>query len=313
MSIRASLSVLFIGFLATFSFLFFKDYFSKTNISESPVNAVVSEYSSFPQVSPQTFPSLFSDNQNYSSEKSLTDLKKIVEEITSPEIKNNPSVSDLLTPVVSPFFGDKTPSSLIDNQSVENPTLSEEEIFSNLWPDYYLSHLSKIQDLMVENNFISSAEKISFDSEEKIYNFLEKFSLFYKSVANLTDDEFLSLKEKLAKVPELKSEQRKELLKNKLSFLDLFGNFIKTAEASWIGVPPFCYKDLAPGNTAVGFSSPVFCCNCGQFCNVHGCNFVYDCGFSGAACTIQMGCLNSVCQGFPNAIWDPGTDMCGCG
>lgn len=166
---------------------------------------------------------------------------------------------------------------------------------------------------MVEQNFISSSQKTSFDSEEKIYSFLEKFASFYKSVAGLSDDEFLSLKEKLNKIPELKAEQREELLKKKLSFLDLFGNFFKTAEAAWIGVPPFCYKDLAPGNPVVGFSSPNYCCNCGQFCNVHGCNFVYDCGIGGAACTIQLGCLNSVCRSFPNALWDPATTMCGCG
>lgn len=96
----------------------------------------------------------------------------------------------------------------------------------------------------------------------------------------------------------------------------LFG--AKTAMAQIPGVPgwhtiPDCYKDLNPAFFVPGFNAWDACCNCGLFCAPIGCTFVPDCGPFGAACNTPLGCLNAICIGWPNAIYDYTTGICGCG
>lgn len=85
------------------------------------------------------------------------------------------------------------------------------------------------------------------------------------------------------------------------------------ANAAWVRSPD-CYKDDDPGNQILGFNGSTFCCNCGlrhrSRCRWR---FVNDCGTNGSGCDIQLGCLNKVCGGKPNAIWDPASGICGCG
>ncbi|MBI4032213.1 hypothetical protein HY374_00735 [Candidatus Berkelbacteria bacterium] len=85
----------------------------------------------------------------------------------------------------------------------------------------------------------------------------------------------------------------------------------RPAEAGW-NVFPDCYKDDDPGNRTPGFNAGSFCCNCGLRCGKF-CVFIFDCGQNGQNCDVQLGCLNAVCQAHPNAIWDPGSGICGCG
>lgn len=86
--------------------------------------------------------------------------------------------------------------------------------------------------------------------------------------------------------------------------------------AGWTTAPD-CYKDDDPSSRALGFNAASFCCNCGivWICGKGGCVpvFVPDCGPDSSVCDVPLGCLNAVCKDKPNAIWDPGSGICGCG
>ena len=92
--------------------------------------------------------------------------------------------------------------------------------------------------------------------------------------------------------------------------------FLKPAFAGWY-TSPDCYKDDDPKYQPLGSNTQVGCCNCGFIivCTPAGCYLVPvdDCGTGGAICDIQVGCLNGVCEDWPNAIWDEDTETCGCG
>ena len=97
--------------------------------------------------------------------------------------------------------------------------------------------------------------------------------------------------------------------------LDGIGYVIMQAKPVYAGgnTGKDCYKDDDPGNKKKGSNSKVFCCNCGLYCTPSGCVDVKDCGEKGKACNVQLGCLNRVCGGTPNAIWDKESGTCGCG
>jgi len=294
--------------LAVFSFLFFLG--KKTSFSLGQEN-------------PLTFS--FSNKTDSSDVSSEERTQRFYDFIKNPSFAPSPSLEKIAESFSKSFSNSqKSSDSLVDNNSsnpvVSNPpqnnappSLSEKEIFNKLWPDYYRDYLSETQNFLLTENVISSADKKEFKTENEIYSFLNVFAGYYRFAAGLTDADFLSLKEKLDNVPNLKAEQRKKIISGDLSFFDFFKNLVNSANAAWVGTPPFCYKDLTPGNPSPGISSPVFCCNCGFHCNIHGCTFIYNCGPGGAACNVQLGCLNSTCRSFPNGIWDSSTSMCGCG
>lgn len=105
---------------------------------------------------------------------------------------------------------------------------------------------------------------------------------------------------------------------------------VEPAYAQWV-TNPDCYKDDNPNYNTVGFNGWAFCCNCGikiYVCGDSCCEEWHDdCGENNRDCegdcgTIKLGCLNLVCENWPNAIWDrldDGADypnptgICGCG
>lgn len=91
----------------------------------------------------------------------------------------------------------------------------------------------------------------------------------------------------------------------------------KPAYAGWY-TSPDCYKDDNENYNVEGFNGWAFCCNCGIKCYGYYCVYVEDCGQNSANCDYPLGCLNLICQSWPNAIWDgfnnpDGTGICGCG
>jgi len=191
----------------------------------------------------------------------------------------------------------------------QTKTLSEAEVFSKLWPNYYLNHLKEIQNYLLEQNLIT--ESSSFENQAEIYNFLNLYLTEYKTLANLTDEEFNDLQNKINNSKNIKQTQREAIIGD-ISFLKIFNNLIKTAEASYV-TGAFWYKDDAPGNASPGISSPNTCGNCGIEIRRGTDRFHQNCGSYGVLCDIHLGCLNGTCRAFPNAIWDPSTTMCGCG
>lgn len=191
-------------------------------------------------------------------------------------------------------------------------------VFNRLWPDYYRAALSDIQDFLVSQGYLSSSAQSELDSSESIFRFLNDFASVYQSVANLSSSEYGSLLSRLDSSVVIKSQQRQEIigdlsLVNRLfSWLNLKPAIVRASYVSTAG-GGLCYKDDAPGNTAPGVSSPIFACNDGFHCNADGCTYVSDCGPYSASCNVDLGCLNRICSGFQNAIWDPGSGMCGCG
>jgi len=105
------------------------------------------------------------------------------------------------------------------------------------------------------------------------------------------------------------------LFKNIFEGLKYVFYVAEPANAAWIRGGD-CYKDDAPypGAPPLGYNGATFCCNCG-FVHRSRCrwSFRFDCGTGGSACDIQLGCLNRICGGTPNAIWDPSSGLCGCG
>lgn len=107
----------------------------------------------------------------------------------------------------------------------------------------------------------------------------------------------------------------KKLIGDLFSFLSNLLPIAPEAKAFWYTFPD-CYKDDIPVYPVPGFSLWDPFCNSGFYC-AYGCTFVYDCGYQGVYCNVPIGCLNLICRAWPNAIWDavwyPGTGICGCG
>ncbi|OGZ03897.1 MAG: hypothetical protein A2430_01635 [Candidatus Liptonbacteria bacterium RIFOXYC1_FULL_36_8] len=305
--------------IAIFSFLFFLYRYNRSAISSILENPLVFSFQNNSQS--------LSINSLSEAEKSasLERAKNFYDFLKNPSFEPSPSLEKIAEPFTKSFSDSlkslnsskndasqtSTSNSSPENFSLSRPT--EEEIFTKLWPDYYRRHLSDIQDFLLIENIISPADKKEFKTESEIYSFLNVFADYYRSAASLSDEDFLALKKQLINIPRLKAEQKEKILNGDLGFFYFLKKFINSANASWIGVPPFCYKDLSPGNSAPGIASPVFCCNCGFHCNADGCTYIYNCGSGGAACNVHLGCLNSTCRSFPNGIWDNSTSMCGCG
>lgn len=294
MSIRSSLIILFLGFIAAISFLFLKDDFLKEQ-SLVVSNNVSNNQNSFPEISPQNFPS-FSFKSEEEKTSSFPSFSNVVENSSSPSV----SVPEIPVSI-------KIPS--VVSEPVKKPALSDKEIFSELWPDYYRDFLSSAQDILLEKNLISSP-KLNFDSEENIYRFLDSLSLFYKNISGLSDSDFSLLQNKISQIPSLKKEQEKEII-GALDLDKFISFFINKAEAFYV-TTGFCYKDNAPMDISMGYASPIYCCNCGiKFTPASV--FVPDCGIEGVGCDLQIGCLNGICRNRGNGLYDPTTLMCGCG
>ena len=257
--------------------------------------------------------SLFSFSVNKNPINTKEEPKESISIDEIPQIKEEPKETSLTDPIknivtqITPQIEEKPKE--ITKESQETKTPSGEEVFNELWPNYYRSHLSEIQDYLVKENLVSN--EYSLNSQENIYGFFNEYLLAYKDLAELSDEDFNDLQNKINNSKSIKQTQKKEIIGD-ISFPKLFGKIINTAHAGYV-TGAFWYKDDAPGNSSPGVSSPNTCGNCGIDIRTGTNRFVFNCQAYGALCDIQLGCLNGTCRSFPNAIWDQSTTMCGCG
>ncbi|MBI2639698.1 MAG: hypothetical protein HYW90_02280 [Candidatus Sungbacteria bacterium] len=214
--------------------------------------------------------------------------------------------------------------------------LSEKEIFEIIWPKHYRDYLFDMRGLMVNDGFISSSQHVAFASDADIYNFVKALDAYALFKGWITAEDYNNFIRGIDEVlPELVDGEKGNIRsgrkasvvlpggqrfvnKSKPAILqDILDGFAyvfmrsKPAYAAWV-TKGDCYKDDNPADQTPGSNLATICCNCGFFCTT-GCAFVEDCGPYGAACNVQVGCLNSVCEGYQNAIFDQTTGICGCG
>lgn len=234
------------------------------------------------------------------------------------------------------FFGQPTAAA----------TVTEQEIFNFGYPEDYKSVLREINKGMIDIGFLKAGEIYKLDTmadaitlQDKFADWLENLSSQSVSIGGggfsaseiaqyrksyreilpkLWKDEILSdrLSKQTSFLPDkIFYEYRKALDKKKaegvFSFVlkNIISRIIPEAEAQF-SVSPQCYRGGTPNNQR-GSQRSAPCCNCGFYCTSNGCVFRQNCGPSGAACNIQLGCLNKACANLP-AIWDPQTKICGC-
>lgn len=273
---------------------------SNFNLPTSPVPALETdtETPSFPEV-------ITTDSSSTLTSLSVTDLAS-----SAAKFAQEFSIIPLATSF--PNSSSSSSDDLIATSKTVTAT-SQADTFNIIWPDYYRNFLVSIRDRMITDGFLSSDSYSSFANEDIIYEFLYKYLDYYKTLASLSDQEYQTLKNQLDNVPSLKADQHQAARKSLSLLRGILDTFINQADAAWVSAGAFCYKDLAPLDITPGYASPVFCCNCGLQIFSFGTVFQADCGPFGSICQIPLGCLNSVCAGRGNAIWDASTSMCGCG
>ena len=255
-------------------------------------------------------------------------------------------ISEVFTPFTVQATEELVPEfsspTLFGGAQESEKALSDKEIFHNLFPDEFIDGLQEVQDLLIKQGEMKTAEGIVFDSEDNILLFMNNLLDLYvdkalisaenqKKLSKSLNEEFPQLLEREKAILRGGSEsffykdlEKDQIVQAKKVFLDgILQFFLKTANAQISGLPgwvtvPDCYKSLVPLNPAPGVNLWAFCCNCGLRCTSFGCIFIPDCGPFSAACNIPLGCLNLTCGKWPNAVWDQfdyplGTGICGCG
>ncbi len=212
-------------------------------------------------------------------------------------------------------------------------------VAENLFPKYYTTALVKMQDAFIKAGWMSEDARTPLDSEEHVFaalrlsvdvaakNSVYKTEAEAKAARHAVEVIFPAMWEserelyRLQKKSALKffkgnmlglgdsKDRLVEYSRRKQDFLARFFNAIAPKEAlaqvsgTWSAAPT-CYKALNPQNTLRGSNLPwPLCCNCGLFCS-YGCTYYQDCLINSVLCNVPLGCLNLVCDGFWNAIWD---------
>ena len=230
--------------------------------------------------------------------------------------------------------------------------LTEADVFNRVWTSDYRNYVETIEKLMIQDGFVKGPSALNtdqdmYDSMERILNYaLKKGWVAEKDSESLRkgirevlpaliEEEkqgFLSGNEQTKALPKdqnltLQKKSQKDAVSDLLDglkyvFMASPAHASEDYTPSW-NTSPDCYKDLNALNPVPGVNLWAFCCNCGLYCS-YGCVFIYDCGPYSTSCNVPLGCLNLVCQSWPNAVWDawwyfgspPGnipTGICGCG
>lgn len=226
---------------------------------------------------------------------------------------------------------------------------TQQELFDLTWKPEYRNYLIVIQDIMIKDGFMSPSEKnTALDSDAAIYAVLNNLFNYAFSKGWVPAEDIPKIKQGLAELPQRVDADRRALqggatssvvlpgsqklvlshLNTRSFFDDLINGFkyVLSIPDTYAQIPgvsgwhttPDCYKDLNPLYAVPGFNLEAFCCNCGWFCTPYGCTFFPDCGGYSWRCNVPAGCLNLICLGWPNAIWDSPTNAlgigtCGCG
>ena len=227
-------------------------------------------------------------------------------------------------------------------------TLSDAELFPQLFPQFYLDQLIAMRRHFVDWGWMPPDSPSAITNEQEMYAFIGRLldvaiaKNFYP--ASRVQEARDSLKNYEAFIQKKKEAIRRQQASVYRSF-DLIDPerepitagylagalpfYPMTASAQSIDgiweTSPLCYKAFDSSNTTVGVDLYSFCCNCGiKFYGyvpvfMENCTIAYK-----EVCDVQLGCLNETCVGYRgNAIWDgmfggttgntaPLTYKCGC-
>ncbi len=228
------------------------------------------------------------------SEKIKNEIMERIHFLTNPIIPNISSPNSV-------FRQD------LQQVSRSKKTISDEEWFKIAYPDYFLAAAAEMEKVMRLKGFLDDSEIFEFKTEKDVLIFLNKvvdFGLKEKIISDMQADNFKNGINVV--LPALHAEE-KLFFEQQISAL--FLKIFNVAHAEEV-VRPECYRGGAGGGKA-GSNTWAPCCRCGYYCAPY-CIYRDDCGEGGGSCTIQTGCLNSVCRAPKPAIWDPMTGICGC-
>lgn len=245
----------------------------------------------------------------------------------SPAYPLSNSVSPVAVPLLTPQ-SQKTP---FPNQKYTDDI--DEEVFHILNPPAYVKLWSTLQDDLIAQNWMNENERIPLDSEEHIIAFIIKSLDYSLEEEGITPHEYTVFKEILpGYYLNLKQWEAKNL-RYTLEQERKKQSFSETSHLSHIfpyssphGLPSQSPSHIFIGQVSLTDSirtlsefifkpKPAFAQGpvCFRTSGVAG-----PVGFNSWAprCTRRgkvYGCLTDVCAGWPNALWDPMTGICGCG
>ena len=210
--------------------------------------------------------------------------------------------------------GKQDSAEFFGSASAVSVEVRKDAAFRKLYPTYYLETLKDWQNFVLRTDAAHSTS-FAFQNEGEVSAFLGGF-IDYNERAGLIQKEsahalhagltgaFKEAKEREAAHVSFAPESEHFVwLKKLLAYL-----LPEKAFAIIWNTFPQCYKNTGPAGPGTTLFAPT--CN-GGF-SVDGIP-IPDCGPGGVACVVPAGCLNAVCAGRPNAIFDPTTGMCGCG
>lgn len=213
-------------------------------------------------------------------------------------------------------------------------TISDTE---NYFPTYVLDGLDRMQDGFIKAKVWKPEEKIVFKSERDVFRMMDKsLDTLFKLGAFKTDYEKKLMKYALfVNYKKVWDSERSPALKGTTSFVpdgkapvvkiakDTKDNRPVVQKIAGIFMPqevlaqasefndfvtiPDCWKAKDKTGTYKGGSNlqGTFCCNCGLLYLYYTVEFKWDCGTEDSGdCNIPLGCLNALCAGQHNAIFD---------
>ncbi|PIR69579.1 MAG: hypothetical protein COU47_02380 [Candidatus Niyogibacteria bacterium CG10_big_fil_rev_8_21_14_0_10_46_36] len=228
--------------------------------------------------------------------------------------------------------------------------LTDEEVFSFVWPTEYKEYLATLQDILIREGFLSESERSNFSTDQEIFSLLlhmvdymeskQHISLFqaeqFRSTLQgelplLIGQERSILERAFLEYEALENGsalfEKKETYASLMRFIEYL-RFMSSAQEAHAQTPggdifQGCglIFDLTGGAaTVAGIAGGLGVGEITGGCYKDFAPFNLVCGFNTFApccnCSaggVPIGCLNGVCAAWPNAIWDEDTGICGCG
>lgn len=242
---------------------------------------------------------------------------------------------------VDPLADVLDPETIIDTVSpfLPAPPVSRDErgenVVENLFPKQYIASLHRMQDAFVGAGWMKTDEKSTLATENDVQQFLERaVEILIAQGAYPSEAYAQSARAAVRQFPKLWESERELLRPGRTGFLPsssyerkrgnildglLSAIFPKEAHAQvsdWIDdfvTLPDCWKAKDRLNFTGGSNLWAFCCNCGMLIiPPYVYEFYWDCDKEDESkCNVPMGCLNAVCAGEYNAIFDgpPGYEV----
>lgn len=214
-------------------------------------------------------------------------------------------------------------------------TLTREQIFSTIWPPYYIEYLRVFETIMKNEGFLSKEARFSFGSDEEIFAFLSQIIFYLHQKGVISEEEKISFQRGVSEeLPALIRGEKKSLedrfleKKESSAFQKTFASLMEkiayafllssSAQAQFGGlVPGAClFNPFGGGDINPIGRTPNLLGDC--YKDLDPSNLVCGPNLWAPCCScsvggVPVGCLNAVCATWPNAIWDEETGICGCG